>query len=55
MYKQYSLDPVYSRNAEDSGTDIYIVAFTGDRGWQNQMVASVLDGFLYAIYNGTLV
>ena len=55
MYKQYSLDPAYSRNAEDSGTDIYIVAFTGDRGWQNQMVASVLDGFLYAIYNGTLV
>ena len=54
-YKQYSLDPAYSRNAEDSGTDIYIVAFTGDRGWQNQMVASVLDGFLYAIYNGTLV
>ena len=40
MYKQYSLDPAYSRNAEDSGTDIYIVAFTGDRGWQNQMVAS---------------
>lgn len=55
MYKQYSLDPAYSRNAEDTGTDIYIIAFTGDRGWQNQMVASVLDGFLYAVYKGTLV
>lgn len=55
MYKQYSLDPTYSRNAENSGTDIYITAFTGDKGWQHQMVASVLDGFLYAIYNGTLV
>lgn len=55
MYKQYSLDPAYSRNAENSGTDIYITAFTGDKGWQHQMVASVLDGFLYAIYNGTLV
>lgn len=55
MYKQYSLDSAYSRNAENSGTDIYITAFTGDKGWQHQMVASVLDGFLYAIYNGTLV
>ena len=55
MYKQYSLDPTYSRNVENSGTDIYVAAFTGDQGWQNQMVASVLDGFLYAIYNGTLV
>ena len=55
MYKQYSLDPAYSRNAENSGTDIYITAFTGDKGWQHQMAASVLDGFLYAIYNGTLV
>ena len=55
MYKQYSLDPAYSRNAENSGTDIYITAFTGDKGWQHQMVASVLHGFLYAIYNGTLL
>lgn len=55
MYKQYSLDPAYSRSADNSGTDIFIVAFNGDSGWQHQMVASVLDGFLYAIYNGTLV
>ncbi len=55
MYKQYSLDPSYFRNADNSGADIFIVAFNGDCGWQNQMVASVLDGFLYAIYNGTLV
>lgn len=55
MYKQYSLDPTYSRSATNHGTDIYITSFTGDSRWQNQMVASVLDGFLYAIYNGTLV
>ena len=55
MYKQYFLDPAYSRNAEESGTDIFIVAFNGDERWQNQMVASILDGFLYAIHNGTLV
>lgn len=55
MYKQYSLDPAYTRRTENSGTDIYIIAFTGDSGWQHQMVASVLDGFLYAIYTGSLV
>ena len=55
MHKQYSLDPTYSRNIENSGTDIFIAAFTGDQGWQNQMIASVLDGFLYAIYAGKLV
>ncbi len=55
MYKQYSLDPAYSRSAEKIGTDIYITAFTGGKEWEHQMVASVLDGFLYAVYNGALV
>lgn len=55
MYKQYFLDPEYFRRADDYGTDIFIVAFNGDNEWQHQMVASVLDGFLYAVYNGTLV
>lgn len=55
MYKQYSLDPSFSRRSEDSGTDIFIAGFNGDTGWQYKMVASILDGFLYAIYNGTLV
>ena len=54
MYKQFSLDPDYSRIAENSGTDIFIAGFTGDSGWQNQMIASILDGFLYAVYSGTL-
>lgn len=55
MYKQFSLDPSFSRDPQNSGTDIFIIAFTGDSGWQHQMVASVLDGFLYAVYNGSLV
>lgn len=55
MYKQFSLDPAYSRASENSGTDIFVVAFNGDNGWQHQMVASILAGFLYAVYNGTLV
>lgn len=54
-YNQFSLDPAYSRASENSGTDIFVVAFNGDNGWQHKMVASILDGFLYAVYNETLV
>lgn len=54
-YKQFSLDPSYSRSTAQTGTDIFIAGFNGDSGWQNQMVASILDGFLYAIFNGTLI
>ena len=54
MYKQFSLDPDYFRSVETSGTDIYIIGFTGDSDWKEQMTASVLDGFLHAVYNETL-
>ena len=54
IYEQYSLDPGFSRSAEMPGTDIYIIAFTGDSDWRHHMVASILDGFLYAVYSGAL-
>lgn len=54
MYKQYSLDPNFIRSIENSGTDIYIVGFSGDKEWKNKLIASILDGFLYAVYNGSL-
>ena len=53
-YNQYSLNPTYSR-LDNTGTDIFIAGFTGEKGWDHQMVASILDGFLYAIYTGALV
>lgn len=52
---QISLDPNYHRDATDYGTDIFIIGFTGEGDWRQQMVASVLDGFLHAIYNETLI
>lgn len=55
VYKQFSLDPRYKREESNYGTDVFIVGFTGDGDWQDQMVASILDGFLYAVYNGDLV
>lgn len=54
-YKQYSLNPDYQRKAGDTGTDIFIAGFTGEKGWQNQLIASVLDGFLYAVYKESLI
>lgn len=52
---QYSLDPNYQvRTSGNSGTDLYIIGFTGDTDWEHKMVASILDGFLYAIYSDKL-
>ena len=52
---QISLDPNYRREDGDFGTDIYILGFTGEGDWKEKMVASILDGFLYAVYNNALV
>lgn len=55
MSDQISLDPNFSRDKCNSGTDIFILGFNGENEWQNKMVASILDGFLYAIYTGSLI
>ncbi len=55
MYNQISLDPSFSRDNGNTGTDIFIVGFNGSDDWKNQMIASILDGFLYAVHTGTLV
>lgn len=55
MPSQCSLDNNYKRAANDFGTDIYIVGFVADSDWREQMVASVLDGFLYSVYKKALV
>lgn len=55
VHEQISLDPNYCREVEDFGTDIFILGFTGEGNWKEQMVASILDGFLYAVYNNALV
>ena len=51
---QFSLDPNYSRDDSNHGTDIFILGFTDNDDWKAQMIASILDGFLYAVYSGML-
>lgn len=53
--QQISIDPSYSREAGKSGTDIFVLGFNGSKDWKHDMVASVLDGFLYAVYAEELI
>ncbi len=53
-YKQLPLDPNFSRGTEN-GTDVFIVGFISEKDWKEKIIASVLDGFLYAVYKGKLV
>lgn len=54
-YTNISLDPNYKRGELDYGTDIYIAGFKNvGNDWQEEIIASVLDGFLYAIFIGNL-
>ena len=51
----HTLDPEFSRGENEYGTDIFIIGFTDDSDWKDKMIGSVLDGFLYAIEQESLV
>ena len=46
------LDDIYYR--EEYGTDIFIMGFNNYSDWKDKIIASLLDNFLLAIYNGNL-
>lgn len=47
------IDPAYNRG-DRSGTDVFVPAFCGADSWFEDITASVLDGFLYAIFMNKL-
>ena len=47
------IDPKFDRG-DRSGTDVFVPAFCGGNSWFEDITASVLDGFLYAIFKNTL-
>jgi len=54
IYEQASFDATFERL--DSGTDIYIAGFRFSKEiFEKEIVKSVLDNFLYAIYKETLI
>ena len=55
VYEELNLDPGFARRAGEYGTDIYIVGYKySSSEWQKELIISVLDGFLGAIWNEKL-
>lgn len=55
VYSSFSLDPSFSRNPGDSGTDIFVTAFCHDDSWKDDLIISVLDSFLLAVFKKKLI
>lgn len=56
VYEQLLLEPGFKREEGNFGTDIYIAGYKFANGdWQKDIIVSVLDGFLGAIWNEKLV
>lgn len=56
VYSQLNLDPNFRREKKQTGTDIFIAGFRFfSTDWKDSIIASVLDGFLYAVFTGKLV
>lgn len=51
---ELGIDPTYSRG-NNTGTDIYVVGFIDEEEWKTEIVKSILEGFLVAIYNNKIV
>lgn len=49
----HSIDPDYMRST--SGTDIFVVGFHKDSEWKTEIITSVLEDFLIAIFNNELI
>lgn len=53
---QLMLEPgTKPRSGDDFGTDIYIIGFQESHDWEEDIIKSVLDGFLYAVMHDILV
>lgn len=55
IYSPFYLDSSFTRKTGDTGTDIFIVGLRKIDKWKEMLIASVLDGFLYAIYTEKLI
>lgn len=56
VFDQMVIEPGFKRKSEEYGTDIYIAGYKFSNGdWQKDIIVSILDGFLGAIWNEKLV
>lgn len=55
IYEQLNIDPKFKRKHNQFGTDILIAGYKyGGDAWEKDIIISVLDGFLGAIWNDKL-
>lgn len=55
-FSQLIIEPEFKRNPGEFGTDIYIAGYKFANGnWQKDIIVSILDGFLGAIWNEKLI
>lgn len=55
VYEEIKLDSDFSRENDQFGTDIYIAGYKyGGENWKKDLIISILDGFLGAIWNENL-
>lgn len=56
VFEQLYLDPKFKRNVGDYGTDVYIAGYKYYKdNWEDEIIISILDGFLGAIWNEKLI
>ncbi len=55
VHEELILDPDFSRKDKEYGTDIYIAGYKyGGENWKKDIIVSILNGFLGAIWNEKL-
>jgi hypothetical protein len=53
ILESLKLDPDFQRSESEFGTDVYLIGFNDKKGWQNDIIAKILDSFMVAImHNG---
>ncbi len=50
----FNIDPSYNKRDMEFGTDVFVLGFEGEKNWENEVVNTILDSFLVAIYYGEL-
>lgn len=56
VYEELFVEPGFERKSGEYGTDIYVAGYKFANGdWQKDIIVSVLDGFLGAIWNEKLI
>lgn len=53
IFEELNLDPNFNRRGT-TGTDLYIIGFLENSKWKEELIFSILENFLIAIYNNNL-